>query len=436
MANAKEQHPARVLPRRVRLRRKLIDRYREVAGDEIVDLCRDATRELRGLKVLELSSTATGGGVAEMLSSLIPLERDLGIDVEWRVIPGDPSFFEVTKRLHNGLQGMDVRISPDDVAEYLRHNEEMARSITERWDVVIVNDPQPAAVRSFMPENEAIWIWRCHVDSSCACSAAWEFLRPYVEAHDLAVFTLAEFVPPGLSVATATELPAIDPLTSKNRWLPSYLARQTVGDLGIDLERPLMLQVSRFDPWKDPEGVVEAWRLAREEVPSLQLALVGAMAADDPQGWRVYEAIEGAIRNEPDAYLFTDQMGVAGFEVNAFQHVADVVVQKSIREGFGLVVSEALWKGAAVVAGRAGGIPVQLHDGESGFLADTTEGFAAAVCELLRRPDLAREFGLAGFKRVRENFLMPRLLLDRARLMGRLLAGAEDRSAATVDQPR
>lgn len=410
-------------PRQVRLRKKSIDRYREVAGDAIVDECRELARGLRGLRVLEISSTATGGGVAELLSSLVPLERDLGIDARWQLVTGDRRFFEVTKLLHNGLQGMDVTITPARAEEYLRHNEDTARVIGDNWDVVVVHDPQPAAVRSFLPDDAATWLWRCHVDSSHPCATVWDFLRPFVEKHDWAVFTLDEFIPPGIAVPTSTILPAIDPLTSKNRALPLYLAHQTIGDLGIDLERPLMTQVSRFDPWKDPLGVLAAWRMAREEFPQLQLALVGSMATDDPEGWRIYETIESEIREEPDAFLFTDQIGVAGFEVNAFQHVADVIVQKSIREGFGLVVSEALWKGAAVVAGRAGGIPMQLVDGESGFLADDTEDFAARISELLRRPDLAREFGAAGARRVRERFLMPRLLRDTLRLLSELTAG-------------
>ncbi|MBI5310586.1 MAG: glycosyltransferase [Actinobacteria bacterium] len=417
-----QNHPLGIAhPRKVRLRRKQIDRYREVAGDAIVDECRELAARVRGARVLELSSTATGGGVAELLSSLVPLGRDLGIDVEWRVVTGDRAFFDVTKSLHNGMQGMDIAITPAQADEYLVHNEQTASQIGDHWDVVVVHDPQPAAVRSFIPESDAVWVWRCHVDSSAPCAAAWEFLRPYVEKHDFAVFTLPEFIPPNIGIPTATMVPAIDPLNSKNRALPMYLARQAVGDLGVSLERPLMLQVSRFDPWKDPHGVLEAWRIARSEFPDLQLALVGAMAADDPEGWQIYESIEAEIRDERDAFLFTDQMGVNGFEVNAFQHVADVVVQKSIREGFGLVVSEALWKGAAIVAGRAGGIPTQLRDGESGLLAGDTEDFAARVVELLRRPDLAREYGAKGIADVRERFLMPRLVRDQLKMLAELV---------------
>lgn len=420
MATSDEQHLSTAQPRRVRLRRKSLERYRPVAGDAIVEECRELARELKGLRVLQLSSTATGGGVAELLSSIVPLERDLGLDSSWQVIAGDAYFFSITKLLHNGLQGMDIELTAAQRDEYLRHNEATAATIADHWDLVVVHDPQPAAVRSFMPSDSAKWLWRCHVDSSAPCPAAWEFVRPYVEAHDWAVFTLDQFIPPGIGVPTSTILPAIDPLTSKNRLLPMYLARQTVADLGVDLHQPLVVQVSRFDPWKDPLGVLKAWRIARRDVPELQLALVGAMATDDPEGWRVYEQIEAEIRDEHDAFLFTDQMGVAGFEVNAFQHVADVVVQKSVREGFGLVVSEALWKGAAVVAGPAGGIPVQLEDGVSGYLAGDTEAFAGRIVDLLRHPEMAKAFGAAGAASVRERFLMPRLLRDTLRLMAEL----------------
>jgi trehalose synthase len=408
-------------PRRVSLRRGALEGYREVVGDELIAEVRELARGLRGMRVLELSATATGGGVAELLSSLVPLERDLGIEAEWRVIAGDLRFFEVTKRIHNGLQGMEVELSEAQRAEYLRHNEENARALEGSWDAIVVHDPQPAAVRSFAADLGARWVWRCHVDSSAPHLPVWEFLRPYVELHDRAAFTLRSFVPPDLATPTSLLLPAIDPLTSKNQRLPDYLARQTVAALGVDLARPLLLQVSRFDPWKDPLGVVEVWRRVRETFPTLQLALVGAMATDDPEGWRIYEEIEKETAGEPACLLFTNQMGVASHEVNAFQLVADVAIQKSIREGFGLVVSETLWKGTAMVAGRAGGIPEQLQDGVGGFLAESVEEFAARLTELLEDPLRAGEIGAAGAEAVRERFLLPRLLRDHLAVLSELI---------------
>jgi trehalose synthase len=412
---------AELRPRQVELKRKALEHYRTLAGDDLIGDVRSLAHELRGLRVLELSSTATGGGVAEMLSSLVPLERDAGLDAEWRLLAGDPTFFAVTKKLHNGLQGMRSALDDAERDAYLRLNEQTARALGDDWDVVVAHDPQPAAVRSFLDESSARWLWRCHVDTSEPDRETWEFLRPYVEAHDRAAFTLDEFAPPDLDLPTTTLVPAIDPLTSKNRPLPAYLARETVQELGIDLARPLLLQVSRFDPWKDPLGVVEIWRRVREQHPDLQLALVGSMATDDPQGWDIYQQVQREARGEDGFYLFTDQMGVTHHEVNALQRVADVVVQKSTREGFGLIVSETLWKGTPIVAGRAGGIPSQLEDGRSGFLAATVDEFADRVVELLQDPVLAKELGTAGVHRVRERFLLPRLLRDRLLLLRELL---------------
>lgn len=411
-------------PHRVEATRKSLERYRPIVGDDLVAEIRDRAHDIAGLRVLELSATATGGGVAEMLSSLVPLQRDVGLDVEWELITADAAFFELTKKLHNGLQGMEVEIGDDELSDYLAHNEAHADALDDEWDVVIVHDPQPAAVRSFAPEKGGKWVWRCHVDSSSPSAAVWRFLRPFVEAHDHAVFTLQGFVPPDLTTPTSTHVPAIDPLTSKNRLLPAYLARETVADLGLDLSRPLLLQVSRFDPWKDPLGVVEVWRRVRETFPDLQLALVGSMASDDPEGWRIYGEIEERVHDERDCFLFSDQMGVASHEVNAFQRVADVVIQKSIREGFGLIVSETLWKGTAIVAGRAGGIPLQLEDGVSGCLAEGVDEFATEVRELLEDPVRAGRLGAAGAQRVRERFLAPRLLLDQLDLLHALARGA------------
>jgi trehalose synthase len=403
--------------RRVDVARRGVEPYRSLVGDALVSELRELAAPLRGLRVLELSSSATGGGVAELLASMVPLQRDLGIDAQWRVIAGDHEFFDITKRIHNGLQGMEIELSDAEREEYLEHNRRNASALDESWDVVIVHDPQPAAIRSLRPDCGGRWIWRCHVDSSTPHASVWEFLRPFVEQHDRAVFTLQQFIPPDLVLPTSVLIPAIDPLTSKNRLLPDWIAREGVAEFGVDLSRPLMLQVSRFDPWKNPFGVIDAWRRAREEVPGLQLAMVGGMATDDPEGWRLYEALEEIARDEPDLLLLTNQMGVSRHEVNAFQTVADVAVQMSVREGFGLVVSETLWKGTAMVAGSAGGIPLQLEDGVTGFLADDVETVADRAVTLLGGPERARELGVAGARRVRERFLMPRLLRDQLALM-------------------
>jgi trehalose synthase len=286
--------------------------------------------------------------------------------------------------------------------------------------VVIVHDPQPLPFCTIAHRRARRWAWRCHVDSSTPHPPVWAALRPYVERHDRAVFTLESFVPPDLSAPVTLIAPAIDPLSSKNRELPAYLARETAAELGIDLARPLLLQVSRFDPWKDPLGVIDVWRRVRETFPSLQLALVGSMAADDPEGWRVYRELEQATRGEAGCFLLTNQMGVAGHEVNSLQRITDVAIQKSIREGFGLIVSETLWKGTAMVAGAAGGIPLQLEDGVSGMLAGSVEEFAERIARLLEDVDTARRLGMAGRAAVARSFLLPRLLRDQLRLLVKL----------------
>lgn len=409
-----------------------LDRYRSSAGGDAIAQLRELAAPLRGCRVLHVSATPFGGGVAEILRSEIPLLRDLGIDADWQLIRGNENFFRVTKTIHNGLQGSTVGLSADDEEQYLAQSERNAQSLDEHYDVVVVHDPQPLALLELHGANQSRWIWRCHIDTSEPNPAVWDFLRPFVVRYDAAVFTLGSFVPPDFPLAH-TEIipPAIDPESPKNLPLGAQLAARVLEWIGVDTGRPLITQISRFDEWKDPFGVVAAYRLVRERVPDLQLALVGSMALDDPEGWRVYRGIQDEVAADPDVHVFTNLTGVGNVEVNAFQRLADVVVQKSIREGFGLVVSEALWKGTPVVAGRAGGIPLQLDDGQSGFLVDTVEECADRVAELLAHPDLRREFGAQGQARVRERFLLPRLIADELRLYASVL----DSATADVASP-
>jgi len=396
--------------------------YRGVAPDDILENAAEHGRALRGARILHVNATAYGGGVAELLASEIGLLCDLGIQAEWRVICPDAAFFDVTKQIHNAMQGKAAGLSDTDRALYLERNVHCAAMLGDEWDVVVVHDPQPAALRDDDPAPNARWIWRCHIDTSTPDLDVWAFLRSFVAAYDAYVFTLAPFAPAGLAGdRLAIVAPAIDPLSTKNRSLPRFIARSTVAATGIDLARPLVVQVSRFDPWKDPLGVVKAWRLAREQVPGLQLALVGAMADDDPEGWQVYELAREATASEPDCHLLTNQTGIGALEVNAFQREADVVVQKSLREGFGLTVSEALWKETPVVGGNAGGIPLQIGEDEAGVLVGSVEECAAAIVALLEDEALAERKGRAGRERVRREFLTPRLARDDLALYARLL---------------
>lgn len=394
-----------------------------VAPSALADVRARAER-LRGLRVLHLSATPYGGGVSELLRSSVPLLRALGIDAQWKVITGEPAFFEATKTIHNALQGATDGLDDAQRESYLRTSEHNAAALADGWDIVVAHDPQTAAIRAFWPDGDERWIWRCHIDTSSPNPDVWAFLRPYLEPFDAAVFTMHEFVPPDLPVANLHLIPpAIDPLNPKNLRLPDTTARQVLAWIGIDLGQPLMTQVSRFDLWKDPFGVLETYRIAREEVVGLQLAMVGSMALDDPQAWDLHRRLQEASAKDPRIHVFTNLTGVGNIEVNAFQRLSDVIVQKSIREGFGLVVSEAMWKGTPVVAGRAGGIPMQVGEGPGagGVLVDGVEPTARAVIELLLDPDRAEKLGARGRRRVRARFLLPRLISDWLDLFGTMV---------------
>jgi trehalose synthase len=273
----------------------------------------------------------------------VPLLRDLGLDVSWKVMPGNEGFFRATKALHNALQGSPRPLTPAEQAAYLDCAHEQAAALDGGFDFIVVHDPQPAALLSVHGRRGAHWVWRCHIDTSEPNPDAWRFLRPLLADYDAAVFTMVEFVPPDMPIARVAAIPpAIDPLSPKNFALAHATAEEILDWIGLELPGRLITQVSRFDLWKDPLGVIEAYRLVRPEVPGLQLALVGSMALDDPEGWEVYREVGEHAEDDPLIHLHTNLTGVGNVEVNAFQLVSDVVVQKSIREGFGLVVSESL----------------------------------------------------------------------------------------------
>jgi len=403
---------------------KGIDKYRFLLATELFDEINSLARDLKGLRVCHINSTPFGGGVAELLFSYIPIVRSLGIHADWQVIRGDRRFFAITKSLHNALQGAEYPLLDQTTQRvYLSNNQSNARELDLNYDVFVINDPQPAALRYFCQDIQAKWIWRCHVDSSEPDKDAWQFLRPYIEEYDAAIFTKSEFVPSDLrGPHTAIMPPAIDPLSSKNMPLPkAEVCRTMIDNLGLDRNRPLIVQVSRFDRWKDPFGVIEVFRLAKQKVPGLQLALVGSLAGDDPEGWELYAAINEEADKYEDVHIFSNLNGVGNMEVNAFQTASDVVIQKSIKEGFGLVVAEALWKGTPVVAGNAGGIPLQMTGRLSDYLIDNIEDCAEKVVFLLEHRELAEELGREGEEHIRNNFLMPRLLRDELSLIKKLV---------------
>ena len=398
-----------------------IANYASILGGEKLEELKSLAAELRDARVLHINSTAYGGGVAELLRSHIPLLRSLGLDAEWMVIGGDEPFFSITKAFHNALQGGEYRLEDQTKEIYLANNSRNVRYLNGDYDYIVVHDPQPLPMRLLHGANGAKWVWRCHIDTASPEPSVWEFLKPYVDPYDAMVFTMDQYAPPDLPREKVSIMPpAIDPLSPKNMALPGEFCRKIVGWVGVDVDRPLICQVSRFDPWKDPLGVIEVYRRIKDQMPGLQLALLGHVAMDDPQGWLMYQQVVDASRGDPDIYIFTNYTAASSIEVNAFQHHADVVLQNSIREGFGLVVSEALWKGTPVVAGRAGGIPMQLQDGQGGFLIDGIDQCAEKVLYLLQHPTEARRMGHKGRQHVRSNFLTPRLLHDELRLLSSL----------------
>ena len=405
--------------------------YTHIVGRPLVEEIRALAEPLQGRRVVHVSATAFGGGVSEILYTLVPLMKDVGLEAEWQVIYGREEFFNATKLMHNALQGAPEDLSDEQWETWRRYNEMNARELVGGWDVALIHDPQPAALHSLVPEKAAAWVWRCHIDLSTP--------NP---RDDRAAAALHRRLPARRSstwrttcrrACTATVNivpPAIDPLAPKNMALSPEDAAYVCQQFGIDVDRPLLTQVSRFDPWKDPLGVIDAYRLVKEERPEVQLALVGSMATDDPEGWDYFNATIAHADGDPDIHILNNFNNVGAIEVNAFQSQADVLIQKSTREGFGLTVTEAIWKGRPFIGGNVGGIPLQVQDGVSGFLVETVEACAARALEILADPGLGKRLGLAGKEHVRQDFLMPRYLRDYLRIFGEVLDEAERSAAA------
>jgi trehalose synthase len=407
--------------------------YATIAARGLMEEIRALSEPLAGKRVLHLSATAFGGGVAEINYTLVPLMQDAGLDVEWRIIRGAEDFFNVTKTIHNAIQGDPKSLTQAQQEIYRRYQELNARELdANAYDFVVVHDPQPLGVIEHFEQSDTKWIWRGHIDFSEPNPDVMSFLLPWLARYDSAIFHLPEYVPRVSGMPSAVVWPpAIDPLAPKNMALSPEDAAYIVDQFGIDVERPLLTQVSRFDPWKDPLGVIDAYRLVKKRFPDVQLALVGSMAHDDPEGWAYYDKTVAYEDNDPDVYILSNLNNVGSVEVNAFQVHARAVIQKSIREGFGLTVSEALWKARPTVAGNVGGIRVQIQDGETGWLVNSPEECAEACIEILRDPNEARVRALKGKEVVRRNFLTPRLLHDWLVLFNRLL-GLDTHGAEVV----
>jgi trehalose synthase len=417
----------------VNVGRKSLGDYATLVSRGLMDEIKRLAEPLHGKRVLHLSATAFGGGVAEINYTLVPLMADAGLDVEWRIMRGADEFFAVTKTIHNALQGAAQGLTEADREVYKRYQQLNIEELrADDYDYVIVHDPQPAGVIDAERGDSPKWIWRGHIDFSAPNVEVLEFLLPWLRRYDASVFHLREYVPTtgGLRLV-AIWPPAIDPLQPKNMALSPEDAAYIVDQFGVDVDRPLLTQVSRFDPWKDPLGVIDAYRGVKERFPDVQLALVGSMAHDDPEGWEYYNRTVEHADGDSDIYILSNMNNVGAVEVNAFQVHSQAVIQKSIREGFGLTVTEGLWKARPTVAGRVGGIVAQLQDGETGWLVGSVEECATACVEILRDPVEARTRALKGKEIVRRRFLTPRLLRDWLVLFN-VLAGNDTHGSSIV----
>jgi len=406
----------------------LLEAYAEVAGADAVQHLVQLAAPLRGMKVVHVNSTRAGGGVAEILRKLVPLMQALEIDTRWEVITGDARFYQCTKAMHNGLQGQPAPLSDVLLKAYEDANVRTAETLApvlREADVVFVHDPQPAALIRHLPDRRGKWVWRCHIDASHPQRGVWRYLRDHVAGYDASVFSLADFAQ-RLPHPVYLIPPSIDPLAEKNSLLSEGQVLETCRRFDIDPDRPLMLQVSRFDRFKDPLGVIAAYRLARGFIPGLQLVLAGGGADDDPEGEAVLAEVRATAEGDADLKVLLLPSD-AHTTINALQQAAPFVLQKSLREGFGLTVTEAMWKGKPVIGGDTGGIRLQVVNHHTGFLVSTPEGAALRVRYLHQHAELREQMGAKAREFVRQNFLLTRQLRDYLTLMTGLIHSGEER---------
>jgi len=390
---------------------KLLDRYEEVVGHQEVQRLRQLADRLKGMRVVHVNSTKAGGGVAEILGWMVPLMNELGLEARWEVIQGSPDFYRVTKAFHNGLQGFRVSLKPSDFQLHLDVNRENAQRLNLEADVVFVHDPQPVYLPQFTPKGQvARWVWRCHIDASRPHRAVWKHITAAIPDYQATVFSMAAFTRP-MNCPIFLIPPSIDPLSEKNRPLPESERLEIIANLGIDPMRPMLLQVSRFDRFKDPLGVIAAYRLLKPYYPELQLVLAGGPADDDPEGADVLREVMERSGDDPDLKVLMLPPD-SHRAINALQRSAIIVLQKSLKEGFGLTVTEALWKGKPVIGGACGGITLQIHDYHTGFLVHSPAGAAYRIRYLLKYPEKRQRMGRVGQQFVREHFLLTRHLRD------------------------
>ena len=406
----------------------MLENYALITGQEAIDHLRQLAEPLRGMKVVHVNSTRLGGGVAEILTKLVPFMVELGINASWEVITGDNSFFQCTKNIHNALQGNQIQISNSLLQHYENtniSNAERLRPTLEEADFVFIHDPQPAPLLKYCSNRRGKWLWRCHINASHPYRPIWKFLKPFLTSYDASIFSLAAFAR-ALPHPEYIIPPSIDPLSDKNIDLEPEYVDLVCQRFFLERNRPLLLQVSRFDRFKDPIGVLHAYQLASKFIPSLQLVLAGGTATDDPEGEIVLEEVKAAAADDPNVHVLQlppdDHL-----TINALQRSSDIVLQKSTKEGFGLTVTEGMWKGKPVIGGNTGGIRLQVINYHTGFLVNTPEGAALRIRYLLKQPEKIDEMGKKAKEFVLENFLITRQLREYLTLMVALFYHAKDR---------
>lgn len=390
----------------VQLKDRSIDEYKAIIKDD-VEKIKKIAEPLRNKKIVHINATAFGGGVAEILHNLVPLMRSVGINAKWYAIEAPNEFFNVTKKFHNTLQGAQMEISEQEWKLYEHVCEKNAGVIDEDADIIVVHDPQPAAIKLFAKvKPTARWIWRCHIDLSTPNQNVWDKFSKYLKDYDKMVFHLDEYFPKDMKERCVAFPPSIDPLSDKNTEINHRFIKEILEKLGIDSNRPLITVVARFDPWKDLFSAIDVYRTVKKEIRSVQLAIVSAMASDDPEGWIFFEKVARYAGTDKDILFCTNLNGVGNIEVNAIQRMTTVALHTAIREGFGLVISEALYKNVPVVARPVGGVKIQIKHGECGYLASDVPDLANRVVELMRNEELRTKMGQRGRQIVIDNFII------------------------------
>ncbi|MBN1860637.1 MAG: glycosyltransferase [Candidatus Thermoplasmatota archaeon] len=400
---------------------KSLDKYQEIVGDHLIQKIRSEASSLSEKKMVHINSTYQGGGVAEILNSLIILLNDVGIETDWRILHGNLDFFTITKKFHNALQGERINLSEKKKEIYYINNVNNAIFSHINHDFVVVHDPQPLPIITCYKKRQP-WVWRCHIDISTPMKDLWDYLKMFILKYDAMIISMEKFKPRDIPDRVLPQYiirPSIDPLNLKNREIPSFTISKYLSKYGIDEEKPIITQISRFDKWKDPEGMIKIFKMIKRKA-NCQLILAGSMATDDPEGQGIFENLEKLVETEKDIRLIINAPDIL---INVLQRASSVIIQKSLKEGFAITVSEALWKKTPVVTSNVGGISSQVIHGKNGYLVEPKDyaGFAEKITYLLKNPTIAEKMGEFGREHVKNNFLITRHLLDYIQLMKKVI---------------